>query len=227
MLLAALFIICEHRGGHPVRVPRSPGPLRVSAAEPLLRVEDLRVQFHTEDGVVHAVDGITYQVLPGKTLGIVGESGSGKTVASLTVLGLTRYQGAEVSGRILFEGRDLVTLEDEELRADPRQRDRDDLPGPAVLAAPAVQGRQAAHRGDPHPPRRLQGAGPRARDRAARARRHPRPGAPRGPVPARVLGRHAPARDDRDGARQRTQAADRRRAHDGARRDGPGPDPRR
>jgi len=88
----------------------------VSSAEPLLRVDDLRVEFHTEDGVVHAVDGITYQVMPGKTLGIVGESGSGKTVASMTVLGLTRYQGAQVSGRILFEGRDLVTLDDEQLR---------------------------------------------------------------------------------------------------------------
>jgi peptide/nickel transport system ATP-binding protein len=82
----------------------------------LLRVEDLRVEFPSEDGVVHAVDGITYQVLAGKTLGIVGESGSGKTVSSLTTLGLTKLQGARVSGRILFEGRDLVTLSDSELR---------------------------------------------------------------------------------------------------------------
>jgi len=89
----------------------------VSAAEPLLRVEDLRVQFNTEDGIVHAVDGITYQVMPGKTLGIVGESGSGKTVGSMTVLGLTRYQGAEVSGKILLEGRDLVTMDDDQLRS--------------------------------------------------------------------------------------------------------------
>jgi peptide/nickel transport system ATP-binding protein len=88
----------------------------VSAAEPLLRVEDLRVEFPTEDGIVHAVDGITYQVFPGRTLGIVGESGSGKTVSSLTTLGLTRGQGARVSGRILYEGRDLVTLPDDELR---------------------------------------------------------------------------------------------------------------
>ena len=88
----------------------------MSAAEPLLRVEDLRVEFQTEDGVVHAVDGITYQVFPGKTLGIVGESGSGKTVGSMTVLGLTRFQGAQVSGRIMFEGRDLVTMEEEQLR---------------------------------------------------------------------------------------------------------------
>jgi peptide/nickel transport system ATP-binding protein len=88
----------------------------VSTAEPLLRVEDLRVQFSTEDGIVKAVDGITFQVHRGRTLGIVGESGSGKTVASLSVLGLTRWQGAQVSGRILFEGRDLVSASDQELR---------------------------------------------------------------------------------------------------------------
>ena len=86
-------------------------------AEPLLRVEDLHVEFPTEDGVVHAVDGITYEVAHGRTLGIVGESGSGKTVSSLTMLGLTRTQGARVSGRILFEGKDLVALDDRELRA--------------------------------------------------------------------------------------------------------------
>jgi peptide/nickel transport system ATP-binding protein len=89
----------------------------VSTPAPLLRVEDLHVEFHTEDGVVHAVDGITYQVDAGKTLGIVGESGSGKSVASLTTLGLTRTQGASVSGKILFEGRDLVALSDDELRS--------------------------------------------------------------------------------------------------------------
>jgi len=86
------------------------------AGEPLLRVEDLHVEFSTEDGIVHAVDGITYQVYAGRTLGIVGESGSGKTVASLTTLGLTRSKGTRVSGRILFEGRDLVALSDQELR---------------------------------------------------------------------------------------------------------------
>jgi peptide/nickel transport system ATP-binding protein len=66
---------------------------------------------------VHAVDGITYQVHTGRTLGIVGESGSGKTVSSLTTLGLTRGQGARISGRILFDGKDLVTLPEDELRA--------------------------------------------------------------------------------------------------------------
>jgi peptide/nickel transport system ATP-binding protein len=84
--------------------------------EPLLRVEDLRVDFPTEDGIVHAVDGVTYEVHKERTLGIVGESGSGKTVSSLTTLGLTRRQGARISGRILFEGKDLVTLPEDELR---------------------------------------------------------------------------------------------------------------
>jgi len=84
---------------------------------PLLRVEDLRVEFVSEDGAVHAVDGVSYEVRSGRTLGIVGESGSGKTVCSLTTLGLTRHQGARVSGRILFEGQDLVTLPEDELRA--------------------------------------------------------------------------------------------------------------
>ena len=88
-----------------------------AVGEPLLRVEDLHVEFPTDDGIVHAVDGITYEVHTGRTLGIVGESGSGKTVSSLTTLGLTQQQGAIVSGRILFGGRDLLRLEKEELRA--------------------------------------------------------------------------------------------------------------
>jgi peptide/nickel transport system ATP-binding protein len=87
-------------------------------AEPLLRVEDLRVSFATEDGTVRAVDGISYELERGRTLGIVGESGSGKTVAALSVLGLTRAEGATVSGHIRFEGRgDLLALPESELRA--------------------------------------------------------------------------------------------------------------
>jgi peptide/nickel transport system ATP-binding protein len=89
----------------------------MSAESVLLRVEDLRVEFSTEDGIVHAVDGITYQVDRGHTLGIVGESGSGKTVSSLTTLGLTRRQGARITGKILFEGRDLLALSESEMRA--------------------------------------------------------------------------------------------------------------
>jgi peptide/nickel transport system ATP-binding protein len=88
----------------------------VSSSEPLLHVHDLRVEFPTEDGVVHAVDGVSYQLDRGRTLGIVGESGSGKTVSSLTTMGLTKSQGARISGRIVFDGRDLLTLGGEEMR---------------------------------------------------------------------------------------------------------------
>jgi peptide/nickel transport system ATP-binding protein len=84
--------------------------------EPLLQVEDLRVEIPTEDGTVHAVDGISFEVGRGGSLGIVGESGSGKTVAALTTIGLTRRIGARISGRILFEGRDLVALTEGEMR---------------------------------------------------------------------------------------------------------------
>jgi peptide/nickel transport system ATP-binding protein len=82
----------------------------------LLEVDDLHVTFPTEDGLVRAVDGISYSVDIGKTLGIVGESGSGKSVSSLTTLGLTRTQGATVEGKMLFEGGDLVQMSDDQLR---------------------------------------------------------------------------------------------------------------
>ena len=68
----------------------------------LLEIQDLRVHFDTDDGVVKAVDGVSFAVERGETLGIVGESGSGKSVANLTILGLTRAANADVSGRIMF-----------------------------------------------------------------------------------------------------------------------------
>ena len=82
----------------------------------LLEVRDLRVSFETEDGVVRAVDGVSYSIEPGRALGIVGESGSGKSVSNLTVLGLTRARNATFSGEVLFDGRNLLALSDEELR---------------------------------------------------------------------------------------------------------------
>jgi peptide/nickel transport system ATP-binding protein len=90
--------------------------MSTAPTEPLLTVEDLRVRFSTADGVVHAVDGATFSVMPGKTLGIVGESGSGKSVSSLTALGLTRGANTVIEGRMRFEGRDLLTMDDESLR---------------------------------------------------------------------------------------------------------------
>src|SRR6188474_3342115 len=84
---------------------------------PLLEVEDLRVHFETEDGLVKAVDGISYTVERGQTLGIVGESGSGKSVSSLTVMGLTRARNARISGSVRFDGKDLLNASDDEIRA--------------------------------------------------------------------------------------------------------------
>jgi peptide/nickel transport system ATP-binding protein len=84
--------------------------------QPLLEVKDLRVHFDTEDGVVQAVDGVSYTVERGKALGIVGESGSGKSVSSLTVMGLTRSSNARISGEIRFDGRDLLGASTDELR---------------------------------------------------------------------------------------------------------------
>jgi oligopeptide/dipeptide ABC transporter ATP-binding protein len=81
----------------------------------LLEVEDLSVRFQTEDGVLQAVDGISFVVEEGQTLGIVGESGCGKSVANMSILGLTRAENTEISGRTVFEGRDLQQLESEEL----------------------------------------------------------------------------------------------------------------
>jgi peptide/nickel transport system ATP-binding protein len=85
-------------------------------SDALLSVEDLRVHFATEDGVVKAVDGVSYTVQRGKVLGIVGESGSGKSVSSLTVMGLSRGGATRISGHVMFEGRDLLALPNDEMR---------------------------------------------------------------------------------------------------------------
>ena len=84
--------------------------------EILLEVKDLHVHFPTADGVVKAVDGLSFKVRRGETFGIVGESGSGKSVTNLTALGLIKRSSAKISGEILFKGRDLLKLEKEELR---------------------------------------------------------------------------------------------------------------
>src|SRR4051794_37235080 len=82
----------------------------------LLEIRDLTVHFDTDDGVVRAVDGISYSVDRGQTLGIVGESGSGKSVSSLTVMGLTRSRNARISGSIKFDGKELIDAPDADLR---------------------------------------------------------------------------------------------------------------
>jgi oligopeptide/dipeptide ABC transporter ATP-binding protein len=85
-------------------------------AETLLEVKDLSVRFRTEDGMVRAVDGVSFALERGKVLGIVGESGSGKSVTAMTMLGLTRGVNAEFEGEVNYKGQDLLQMSEAQLR---------------------------------------------------------------------------------------------------------------
>jgi len=87
-------------------------------SEPLLEVRELQTHFFTDDGVIRAVDGVSFAIEPGETLAVVGESGSGKSVTSLSILRLIASPpGRIVGGAIRFRGRDLLTLSDAEMRS--------------------------------------------------------------------------------------------------------------
>ena len=87
-------------------------------SEPLLELRDLQTHFHTDDGVVRAVDGVSFEMTAGETLAVVGESGSGKSVTSLSILRLIpEPPGRIVGGTIRFRGRDLLALGPREMRA--------------------------------------------------------------------------------------------------------------
>ena len=83
--------------------------------KPLLEVKNLKTHFFTEDGVVHAVDGVDFNVYPGEILGLVGESGCGKSVTSLSVMRLVSAPGKVLEGEILLDGTDLRKLSEEEM----------------------------------------------------------------------------------------------------------------
>jgi peptide/nickel transport system ATP-binding protein len=87
-----------------------------ASSDLLLDISDLSVAFETEDGLVRAVDGVSIQVKPGQAVGVVGESGSGKSVSMLTIMGLSRQRNSRISGSAMFEGRDLLTASDADLR---------------------------------------------------------------------------------------------------------------
>jgi len=85
-------------------------------ANPILQVRDLRTQFATEGGIVKAVDGVSFELYPGESLGIVGESGSGKSMTALSLLRLVPEPGRVVGGQVLFRDQDLLQLTSEEIR---------------------------------------------------------------------------------------------------------------
>src|SRR5437870_12049988 len=82
----------------------------------LLELNDLKTYFRTDDGIVKAVDGVSFSIEKGRTLGIVGESGSGKSVTCLTIMGLNNRRNTLTEGEALFNGRDLLSMGSGELR---------------------------------------------------------------------------------------------------------------
>jgi peptide/nickel transport system ATP-binding protein/oligopeptide transport system ATP-binding protein len=88
----------------------------MTAAEPLLDVQDLRVSFATEDGLLRAVDGVSFTVGRGEVVAIVGESGSGKSVSAMTLMGLTRGPNARIEGRATLGGTELLSASESELQ---------------------------------------------------------------------------------------------------------------
>src|SRR5271155_5267738 len=105
--------MAEAAAGYVATIPKAPR----AAAEPLLDIADLKTWFFTRDGVVRAVSGVSFYVLPGETLAIVGESGCGKSVTALSILRLIPSPpGRIVSGTIRFAGRDLLGLSEAQMR---------------------------------------------------------------------------------------------------------------
>ncbi|MDY2777203.1 MAG: ABC transporter ATP-binding protein [Collinsella sp.] len=91
--------------------------LPIPEGQHLLEVDNLKMYFHTEDGVVHAVDGVSYTLDRGETLGVVGESGSGKSVTAMTIMGLIPMPPGKIEGgRVLYRGKSLLDMSEEEMQ---------------------------------------------------------------------------------------------------------------
>jgi len=94
------------------------GPVKRGDGRPLLEVKNLQTQFFTQDGVVKAVDDVTFYVMPGETLGVVGESGCGKSMTGLSIMRLIpNPPGKIVNGEIMFDGRDILRMSEEQVRS--------------------------------------------------------------------------------------------------------------
>ena len=192
----------------------------------LLEIDNLIVAFDTAGGLFRAVDGVSMSVDRREVLAIVGECGSGKSVAMLAVMGLLPSTAKVTADRMMLRRHRPA----EDLAAgaaqDRRQGHGDDLPGadgePQPLLHRRLPDRGGAAGPHGHGPRRA----PRPRHRTADAGRHPRSGRAAELLSAPDVGRPVPARDDRHRHRLQSEAADRRRADDRARRHHPEADPR-
>ena len=126
--------------------PSQPGDAALN--EPLLRVSDLRTWFFTDAGVVRAVDGVSFTLNRGETLGIVGESGSGKSVAAKSIMNLLEEPARIVAGSIRFRGQEITALSGGRAARHPRRRDRHGVPGPDDVAEPGAAHFAPADRDD-------------------------------------------------------------------------------
>ena len=195
--------------------------------EPLLDIRGLKTHFATDDGIVHAVDGVDLAIDRGETVGVVGESGCGKTITAMSVLKLIPMPpGRIVAGQILWKGRDLVPLDADAMRKIRSKEIAMVFQEPMTSLNPVYHDRRPDRRGDPPPRGAVAPRRPRQDRRDAAPRQHPQSRAARARLPAPVLRRHAPAGDDRHGALLRPAAPHRRRADDRPRRHHPGADPR-
>jgi peptide/nickel transport system ATP-binding protein len=191
-----------------------------ATVDTFLSVEDLKVHFPTPDGLVKATDGLSFKLARGKTLGIVGESGSGKSVSSSAIMGLHRDTTAKVSGEILLDGVDLLTISDEEMRLRRGKEIAMIFQDPLSAMHPYYTvGNQIAEAYRMHHD---------VGKRAARKRVIEMLDLVGIPQPDRRVDDYAHqfSRDDRDGAHQRPEPGDCGRTHHRARRDGAGTDPR-
>ncbi len=193
--------------------------------QPLLEVKNLKTQFMTQDGVVRAVDDVSFYVMPGETLGVVGESGCGKSMTGLSIMRLIPSPpGKIVAGEILFEGEDILKMSDNEVRKIRGKEIAMIFQDPMTSLNPVLTvNRQICEAIQLH----LGMNKDQARARAIELLKMvgiPNAEAARRSVSAPVLRRYAPARDDRHGALLQPEAAHRRRADHRARRDDPGAD---
>ena len=213
-----------------LRVPRPADQADLDGRERLLDGRAISVCSFRDGGAAscRAVDGVSFSCRGARCSAIVGESGSGKSVTAMTLMGLTRGANSIFEGGVHCEGQGPAQrLARRECQDSAAREIAMIFQDPMTSLDPVLPDRRPDRRGDPGARRGRRSAG--ARDRAVELLSRvgiPTPDARVERLPAPVLRRHAPARDDRDGAVVRPDAADRRRADDGARRDHPGADPR-
>ena len=188
-----------------------------AAMAKLLEVRGLATEFTTQDGVVRAVDGISYDLNEGEIIGIVGESGCGKTVSALSIMRLVASPpGKIVGGEVIFDGQDLLKLSGAQMRRVRGNNISMIFQEPMTSLNPVLTvGRQLTETLQLHMGMNKPDSQKRARE-LARSGGNPGRGPPPRVLPPPAQRRNEPARDDRDGHKLQPKADLGRRADDGA-----------